>query len=269
MITLLRNAAVKGGEILRSYFRKNLVPSYKTTHHNLITEADIKSQKVIQEYLEKALVKHMHIQANEIGFIGEENLFKPGKYLFAIDPLDGTSNFATGFEYFGVSIGLFIDGRLRYGVIYEPLQDKLYYAERNKGAYRKDKNGIQKITMLQHNFKSTYFSGGISMHADIRRKQLALYDRLYPHFRGFISVYAGTSTMILLLENILGLCFAAGPGIWDISGGQVIIEEAGGIVADWNGKKLIYDLSDPEKRYPYMACHPKNLPLIFELMKGS
>lgn len=268
MIQILQDAALKGGEVLRSYFRKSFITTHKTTHQNIVTEADIKSQQVIKEYIEKTLRDRLSIPNSEIGFIGEEGLYKSGeKYIFAIDPLDGTSNFASGFEYFAVSIGLFISGDLQFGVIYLPVQDKLYYAEKNKGSYRKDKNGIQQLRINQCDLKQMHFAGGLSVYDDLRSKQLVMYNKLFPHFRGFLSINSGCFSMCMFLENILGLYFMGGPWIWDIAGGQLIIEETGGCVVDWEGKKFSYDLAKPDKRYKFLACHPDNLQKILEFMK--
>ena len=268
MLNIMQEAARKAGGILLTYFKQNPVLSYKSAgHQNIVTEADIKSQKIIQDFLTHNMMKKFNISKEEIGFIGEENLYKPGKYLFAIDPLDGTSTFASGLAFFAVSIGLFIEGELKYGVIYQPVQDEMYYAEKNKGAFRKSKIKTMQLQILKNDLKHMHFSGGLSVYEDLRKKQLKMYDELFPYFRGFISINAGCSSMCMFLENKLGLYFMGGPWIWDMAAGQIIIEEAGGTMVDWHGMKFIYDLNDPDKRYPFMTCHPKNLSKILELMK--
>ncbi len=268
MISILQEAALRGGKVLRTYFKKNLSVRAKTTHQNLVTKADIESQRAIKEYIENELKKKLLIKDSEIGFIGEEGLYKPGgKYMFAIDPLDGTSTFATGLEYFSVVIGLFINGKLSSGVVYEPISDRLYFAEKNKSAFCKSKEGIKKLKILPGNLKELFFSGGLGLKEEMRIKQSRIYTNLYPHFRGYISIYAGASSIMLLVENRLGVFFAGGPGIWDIAGAQVILEEAGGIMVDWSGKEFAHDLKNPNKIYPYFVCHPNNLQKILEFMK--
>jgi len=268
MIQILQEAALKGGEVLRSYFKKNFSIRTKTTHQNLVTEADIKSQKVIKEYIEKEVTKKFSIPENEIGFIGEEGLYKPGgKYIFAIDPLDGTATFASGFEFFAVIISVFVEGRLQSGVVYDPIKDKLYFAEKSKGAFRKDQNGVQKLLMQQENLQNLYFSGGLGLKEEIRKKQFKIYDKLFPHFRGYISIYSGAISICWLVEDKIGFFTAGGPGVWDIAGAQVVLEEAGGVIVDWKGNKFSYDLTNPDKRYPYFACHSNNLQKILDFMK--
>src|SRR3990167_7864591 len=102
MLNILKNVAVLAGEIQKKYFRLgNLNISNKTNHENIVTEIDKKSQKAIMECILNETQK-LGIDSKDVGFIGEESLLKTGKHLFVIDPLDGTSNYATGTEEFAV-----------------------------------------------------------------------------------------------------------------------------------------------------------------------
>ena len=125
MLDVLIEAAQSGGEVLLKNFRGKITVSEKTSHQNLVTEADYVSQKTIVDFITKALIQK-GIGENEIGFIGEEGLYKPGKHLFIIDPLDGTNNFASGNSYFAVSIGYYLNGTARASAIYYPTQKILF-----------------------------------------------------------------------------------------------------------------------------------------------
>src|SRR3990167_1043046 len=121
MINILKSAATEAGTILLNYYKKNLTLNYKTSHKDFYTIADVESQKIIKEVITKLLVKK-GIKETEIGFIGEENLSvgKNAKHLFVIDPIDGTTNFASGFDFFAISIAYFHEGTLTTGLIYRP-----------------------------------------------------------------------------------------------------------------------------------------------------
>lgn len=266
MINLLQEAALKGGEVLRSYFRKEIEMKQKTSHQNIVTTADFESQRVITNYLEKELVSRYKIDPTEIGYICEEGLYKPGKYTFVIDPLDGTSNFATGLDLFSVCIALFVDGVLKYGVVYLPIQDRLYFAEKNKGAFKKEKGKVYKLVSTPIDFKNVYLSGGFHLAEEKRKELFSLYNHMYEHFRAYIHLNSGGISICLVAENVSGLDVGRG-GIWDIAGPYVIVEEAGATMVDRSGKPISYDLSDPNKYYPYFVCNKKNLPKILELMK--
>ena len=267
MIKILQEAAYKGGEVLRSYFKKKYKTSLKTSHQNIVTEADIKSQKIIKKYLEEEIPKKLVITKEEIGFIGEEKLVKKGKVTFIIDPLDGTSNFATGFEYFSIIIGVMIDNMLTHGLIYSPMQDLMYYAEKGKGTFRKDDSGIKQIRIKKTDLKNIYFSGGFSVYDDLRKLQMDMYHKLFPHFRSYLSLNAGGSSIGEFLDGVFGVYFMGGPKIWDIAGAKILVEEAGGVMVNWYGKPFELDLEDYEKTYPMFVCHPGNLAEILEFMK--
>lgn len=274
MIQILQDAALKGGEVLRSYFRKSFTKIHKSTHHNIVTQADIESQKMIQDFIIKSVSEKKGIKKEEIGFIGEEKLRISGKYTFVIDPLDGTSNFVSGIDFFGVSIALYIESKLEYGVIYQPVQDIMYYAINGKGSYKISNKKAQNLKVLDLDLKSTYFNGGLSANDNVRSIQLKIYDKLFHHFLGHIALNAAAPLLCLVADNSLGL-FISGDGetshvgisIWDIAAGKLILEEAGGSLTDWKGNKLKIDLMNPEKKYSLIACHPDNLQKILGFMK--
>jgi len=274
MIQVLQEAALKGGQVLRSYFRKNLLPTNKTTHHNIVTKADIESQKEIQTFIIRTFSKKMNIPVDEIGFIGEEGLYKKGRYTFVIDPLDGTSNFASGIDFFGVSIALFIDHSLKFGVIYQPIQDILYYAISGEGAYKTSNKKTQKLTMKNLDLKSTYFNGSLSANDHVRKTQLVMYDKLFHEFLGHIALNAAAPLLCLVADNVIGLYISGdgmishvGISIWDIAAGKLILEEAGGVITDWKGHEFDIVLDQPEKKYSFIACHHDRLQKILGLMK--
>lgn len=267
MIKILQEAALRAGNIQRSYFRKNPSTTIKTTHHNIVTEADVKSQEIIKEYLEKEIPKKLGIAKEEIGFIGEEKLVRKGKITFIIDPLDGTSNFATGFEYFSVIIGVMVDDVLTHGLIYSPMQDLIYYAEKGKGAFVKNDQETKQIKVKKADLKKVYYSGGFSVYEDLRKLQMDMYHKLFPHFRSYLSITAGGASVCKFLDGVFGVYFMGGPKIWDIAGAKILVEEAGGTMVNWYGKPFELDLEDYEKTYPMFVCHPGNLSEILEFMK--
>jgi len=112
MLDILELAARAAGEIILSYFHKESHITRKTSHQNLVTEADTSSQAIIKKIITDSLEKR-GMSENEIGFIGEENLKTVGtKHSFIIDPLDGTNNFASGLDYFCISIAHVVDGQV-------------------------------------------------------------------------------------------------------------------------------------------------------------
>src|SRR5260221_602641 len=135
MLKTIEAAARKAGEGLLTSFHQHLHAKEKTNHQNLVSKADFNSQKYIRDFLLKNLLAQ-GIDRKNIGFLGEEGLDEKGEYTFIIDPLDGTTNFISGIEYFAVSIACLQNGELLCGVTYNPVTDTLYIAEKGNGAFK-------------------------------------------------------------------------------------------------------------------------------------
>ena len=129
--------ALEAGELLRGYFDRGVATEYKGDV-DLVTEADRASEKLIVQRLGETFPAH--------GIFGEEGT-RSGleqAYRWYVDPLDGTTNFAHGFPFFNVSLGLEHrpaglandqDGELVAGVVYDPIHGELFAAEKGKGAW--------------------------------------------------------------------------------------------------------------------------------------
>jgi myo-inositol-1(or 4)-monophosphatase len=128
-LDIATEAALKAGSVLQSYLGKLDDIQEKGRPGDLVTNADKESEAVIFEILNRYVPEHQ-ILGEESGKLGNEN----SKYLWAVDPLDGTTNFAHQYPFFSVSIGLLIDGISSVGVIFDPFHNELYSAAKNLGA---------------------------------------------------------------------------------------------------------------------------------------
>ena len=129
--------ARQAGALLRGFYEKGVETEYKGDV-DLVTEADRATEKLIRELLTAAFPAH--------GIFGEEGTRDQmeSEFRWYVDPLDGTTNFAHGFPVFCVMLGLerraagwrrTEDGEIVAGVIYDPLRDEMFSAERGKGAW--------------------------------------------------------------------------------------------------------------------------------------
>jgi myo-inositol-1(or 4)-monophosphatase len=252
MIDTLMVAATAAGKVLLKYFQKDLNITIKTSHKDFYTEADIEAQKTVKETIIRELAKKK-IPASEIGFIGEENLFRPGqKHLFVMDPLDGTSNFSSGLDQFTVSIAYFADGVLQAGVIYQPTNKTFYWATKDKGAY---KNG-KRLKMVYKPLKQSFLEGSISSRPHIYPRLFKIYEKIFPQVKAFRSQFCVSLSGCYLAENKFNISVNGHTYIWDIAAMKLIIEEAGGITFDFKGKPLEIDPENPAKEYETVSCHP-------------
>ncbi len=254
MIDVLKTAAIEAGTILLSYYKKNLTLNYKTSHKDFYTIADIESQKIIKETITKLLLKK-GIDKSEIGFIGEENLNVAinKKHLFVIDPLDGTTNFASGFDFFAISIAYFYDSVLTTGLIYRPTTKDFYYAQKNQGAYKNS----QSLKVVYKPLKQCVFDGVISSRPDKYPQLFKSYQNIFPHISGFRSLFCITLDSCLFAENVFNIVTNGHTFIWDIAAVKLILEESGGIMIDFKGQLINLNIRDPKQAYQIISCHPR------------
>jgi myo-inositol-1(or 4)-monophosphatase len=226
--------ALEAGSLLRSYYRRGVATEYKGDV-DLVTEADRASEKLIVKRLQKLFPDH--------GIFGEEGTrtHLENEYRWYIDPLDGTTNFAHGFPSFCISMGLErrssslaadADGELVAGVIYDPLRDELFTAEKGKGAFL---NGapihVSKTPILGEALLATGFPS---------RKR---HDNPNIHFYHEFTLRshgvrrAGSAALDLAYTacgRVDGYWeFNLNP--WDTSAGALMVMEAGGTVTSFDG----------------------------------
>jgi myo-inositol-1(or 4)-monophosphatase len=120
--------AREAGALLANYFERRVAFELKG-EFDLVTEADRASEKLVVERLRSHFPSHA-IVAEEGG--GRES---SSEYCWYVDPLDGTTNFAHGFPMFNVTLGLARAGEMIAGVVYDPIRQELFTAERGGGAY--------------------------------------------------------------------------------------------------------------------------------------
>ena len=183
MIRVLKKSAQEGGKVILSHFRKQIKVSNKYGHQDLVTEADIASQKVVHA----TLVKHMSkkgYSSKDLGFIGEENLKKDGKHTFIIDPLDGTTNFASGIPYFCVCIAYFTNTQVQAGIVYNPVTNVSYIAQQGKGAYVIENGSKKRLRVTYKPLRECVLTTYLSSLPEVRRKQLTLLRRISDKVRG-------------------------------------------------------------------------------------
>jgi len=235
--------AREAGTLLREFYRKGVATEYKGDV-DLVTEADRTSEKLIQERLTAAFPAH--------GIYGEEGTREQleSELRWYVDPLDGTTNFAHGFPVFCVVLGLERraaglkpdeDGVMTAGVIYDPLRDECFVAEREKGAWL---NGraihVSKTASLQESLTATGFPS--------HKRHVSPNVHFYQEFtlRSHGVRRAGSAALDLAYVacgRVDGFWeFHLNP--WDTSAGVLLVEEAGGRVTRMDGSKFRLDSSE-------------------------
>ena len=132
MLNFAIQTARDAGRVLAERFGRNLVISNKS-EIDLVTESDLASERLIIDRIRSYYPRHA-ILAEESGASGPGDHGQQSEWRWIIDPLDGTTNYAHGYPCFCVSMGLECNGRLELGVVYDPIRDEVFTAERGQGA---------------------------------------------------------------------------------------------------------------------------------------
>lgn len=258
LLEIIKQSVVSASSIVMNLYQSGAKTSFKGSHQQLVTEADIKCQSFLEKSIKTSLIAH-GIDNNVIGFIGEEEgLDIKGKYLFAIDPIDGTTNFASGLDYFVISVGCFTDGALVCGVIYEPATNILYWSEKGKGAYKTVNNTQSELKLVYHDLSHSLLVSYIHSGLEQREQEFSFIKSIFPEIRGVRIMGAGALDLVKVADNTFQICMFAKSNIWDIAAASLILQEAEGRISNLDGSDVILDLSKPEKLYPILACHPDN-----------
>jgi myo-inositol-1(or 4)-monophosphatase len=216
-------AARKAGEILK----KNFGQKYR-----IIRKSSKEMVSVVDMQAQKAILEVLGAHFPGYGIITEEktsDVDKKGKN-WIIDPLDGTHNFIAGLPFSGVSIGLAMGNNFESGVILFPMEDRLYYGVKNKGAYLNHRQ----INVSQNpELSKTIVTFDNQFH--LNGKSFDYYKRLTE--RAFTTRILGTATndLCMTAEGKIDGRIWVNTKICDIAAGIVILTEAGGRITNFDG----------------------------------
>ena len=220
----------EAGELIRNGFGKTHSIEFKTNELNLVTETDKASEKLITDFIKKKYPSH-NILAEENG---ETN--NSSEYLWVIDPLDGTTNFAHGLPIFAVSIGLQKNNETIAGVVYDVMQDIVYAAEKGSGSTANSiKIKVSDNDNLQHSLLVTGFPYNIKENPD---KALERFTILSKKSRGIRRLGSAAIDFCYVAKGVFDGFWEVYLNPWDICAGKLIVEEAGGVVTDFDGNPV-------------------------------
>lgn len=226
--SLATRTARDAGAILRDLLGRVSIEFKGTV--DLVTEADRASEALIASRIAEAFPDHR--------LVGEEGIARdPGSgeesaFAWIVDPLDGTTNFAHGYPHFAVSIALAFDRTVLLGVVYDPMRDELFVAQRGAGATLNDRPlRVASTTNLIHALLATGFSYDLSE----RDEQLAVWNDLQGRTQGIRRDGAAALNLCYVGAGRLDGFWERPLQPWDMAAGSLIVEEAGGVVSDYQG----------------------------------
>jgi len=250
--------AREAGAIIANYAQRRASLEIKLKgEHDLITEADKASEALVVERLRSHFPTHSVIAEEGGGHTGA------GEYCWYVDPLDGTTNFAHGFPMFNVSIGLEKAGEPIAGVIFDPMHDEMFAAERGGGAYLNHRrihvSGVQRI---EDSLTGTGFPSR-KRHRDIN---IHFYYQLAMASHGVRRAGAAALDLAYVACGRLDVFWEFYLNPWDMAAGALLVREAGGTCTDMYGGPL--DLRGPHILADNGRVHTEVLGLFAEIFAG-
>ncbi len=229
LLNIMQKAAKKASRGLRRDFNELENLQVKTKGPaNFVTASDIRTQKIIYEELSYA--------KPDWSFIMEES--KPienqnTKARFIIDPIDGTTNFMHGNPNFAISIAAEIDNRLEAAIIYSPITDEMFTAERGKGSFLNDKR-IRVATRKK--LSESILVTGIP-HLGRGNKELFIkeMDKIIPEVAGIRRSGSAALDLAWIAAGRYDIFWERGLSVWDIAAGILLVREAGGFAKGIDG----------------------------------
>ena len=221
------------GLFIKDIDREHLHVDAKSGRANLVTQYD----KQVQERLRTGLLEIMP-DAHFVGEEGSTQQFAPTGTFFIVDPIDGTTNFIKDYRFSCISVALVVDNAAELGVIYNPYADEMFYAQRGEGAYCNGKRLHVSNEPLENGI---VLFGTAPYHEELNEKTFQL---AYAYFKKTLDVRRSGSAALDLCTIAAGraeLFFELALSPWDYAAGALIVEEAGGLVSDYDGRPLAYD----------------------------
>jgi myo-inositol-1(or 4)-monophosphatase len=249
-------AALASGNIQKKYFGRVKNIQFKSkTFLNLVTEVDHQCEKKILKIIQSHFAHH--------SFWGEESGKKiiSQQWIWVVDPLDGTTNYAHSYPFFCTSIALLKDGQPYLGVIYDALRNELFTAETTHGSYLNKKAiHVSTITSIEKSLLCTGFSYNIrDTHYN------------FENFKNMVLQSQGVRRDGSAALNLAYIAAGRFDGFWerylqpwDMAAGILLIQEAGGKISDISGKP--FNLFHQNIVATNGKIHSK---LLRELLKGA
>lgn len=225
--------AHEAGAIVREAFPQTALAQVRLKGAvNPVTETDTAAEALIIERLREAFPDH-RILAEETHGDDWRAWNAPGPPMWLIDPLDGTVNFAHGFPFVGVSLGLLAEGQPVVGVVYDPLRDETFAASAGGGTTRNGRRvHVSPVERLADAFLATGFAYDRRTAVDNNTRRL---DHFLRRSQGVRRAGSAAIDLAYLACGRLDGFWEKGLHPWDVAAASLIVQEAGGRVTDFDG----------------------------------
>ena len=223
--------------LIRQVAQEEILPRFNRIGYqvkddgSLLTEADLSADKRISSTLAE-WYPEIAFLSEEMTELEQEELLKTSEQLWCLDPLDGTSNFASGIPLFATSLALFVEGEVKIGITYDPVRDEMFSAVKGQGAWL---NG-EPLKCAPSGFD---LDKTIAI-VDFKRLKPDLVQRLLSNAPYKSQRNLGTCVLewAWMAANRGHLYLHGGMKLWDLAAGTLILEEAGGYASTLEGETV-------------------------------
>ena len=227
-------AALAGGKVLKKYWGKQLNIEEKGRIGDLVTQVDKQAEEEVLQVIKRYYPEH-RILAEESGNYGLED----SEYLWVIDPLDGTTNYAHGYPLAAVSVGLLINGVPSVGVVYNPMQEELWSAGKGLGA--KLNNETIKVSITDKLVNTLLVTGFAYDRREVTDNNYAEFCYLTHLTQGVRRGGSASLDLCHVASGRLDGYWERGLSPWDLAAGVVVLEEAGGKVTAYDETPFVVE----------------------------
>lgn len=228
LLDVAKRSAVEAGKEIKSALKDKRDISFKG-QYDLLTKMDKRSEEIIIENIKGSFTEHDIVTE-------ESDLEQTGSdHTWYIDPISGTTNYAHGMPIFSVSIGLEKDGDMIAGVVYIPVLDELFWAQKDEGSYLNgEKITVSKTEKMEDSLVGTAFGYEI----EERKENVELFKKVLPKVQGIRRCGSVAVDMSYVACGRLDGFWAVHMKPWDMAAGILIADEAGGTTAAIDNSKI-------------------------------
>ena len=250
----VRAARKAGGIIARFSTEVDTLTISNKAENDFVSEVDQLAEQAVIQTIHKAYPDHA-ILAEESG------THRGNEYEWVIDPLDGTTNFLHGFPQYAVSIGLRHKGRLEVAVVYDPFKQEMFTASRGGGAQL---NGKRIRVTKRISMKGALLGTGIPFRdLSYIDTYLAMMKALLPDTAGVRRAGSASLDLAYVAAGRLDGFWEYSLKPWDMAAGILLVEEAGGLVTDFNGGFEFFESGN------IVAANPRILKAMVQIIRNS
>jgi myo-inositol-1(or 4)-monophosphatase len=231
----------------------------KVAEDDVITKSRNSLVSYVDQQAEKILVAGLSEIIPDAGFITEEGTVAQIKssYTWVIDPLDGTTNFLQQIPVYSVSIALVHEDQIVLGIVCDVEQNESFYAWKGGGAWcNGDKIRVSKRTDIQDAVVATGFPYSSR---DVLPQLTAIFDFFLKNARGIRRLGSAAIDLAYVACGRFDVYYETSLNPWDIAGGIILVEEAGGTVTDFSGKDRMFDngqiIAGPKEIHDAVEAH--------------